>query len=678
MQKLPKTVKIPTTADDVRATSDAVGTISDAEMITPDAVRTTQGAVPTTPDAVRTTPGDVPTMPGTARTTPATVQMTPGASIVQTTPRPRSCLIPKLSVDDPEIQEYLRHWDAMECSKQRNWVYTSEGSYYINETVVQNYTNVTCDYYNIVRVHDDKQSAVLYPNYPNGSKLLDDGFKVICRGLDRDMKEINYTNVHFGVPLVTLLHDSEPPKRDFVLNSHVFMYLLDSLSRINFIRKLPKFYKFLTDQMDAVVMEGFNIVGDGTPWTLIPMTTGFFQTELPESRKRFWNASYLDEWPFIFRDYHNAGYATAYVEEQPAWSAFSYKIKGFWNKPVVHYLRTALLYADDEVANHEPYCLGDTPKSIIWIKYWKELIDMYEGINRKTLSMMFSAETSHESYNYVESLDDHFVEHFGNLFKEGRFNNTFLIIMGDHGRRFGAVRGTQSGRLEEKLPFFAIVPPPWFKRKYPKSYRNLLENKDALMTPFDIHATLKHLLEFKEDGEMGDVKNRGISLLKKIPEFRTCKQASIKPHFCSCLEWRTVTNLKDVVVVDATNYVIERFNQMNDDAKGICSILSLKSLLSVRILKPNDDLLSFVQSSDFDNISGDLSGSKNLSAIVYQIRFVTSPNDADYDVSITYHIEQKKYSMNMEDVSRLNLYGDQAKCIYQTHQHLRQFCHCKN
>lgn len=258
---------------------------------------TIQGTIETTPGTEQTLPGTIPTNP-TTQTLPNTIQ---------TTPKPRSCLIPKLSVDDPEIQEYLRHWDAMECSPRRNWIYTSDGHYYIDDHAVQNYTNVTCDYYNIVRVNDNKQTEVLYPNYPNGSKLLDDGFKVICKALDHEMKLVNYTNVHFGVPIITALHDSMPPKRENVINSHVFIYLLDSLSRINFIRKLPKFYKFLTEQMDAVVMEGFNIVGDGTPWTLIPMTTGFFQTELPESRKRFWNASYLDDWPFIFRDYHNAG-----------------------------------------------------------------------------------------------------------------------------------------------------------------------------------------------------------------------------------------------------------------------------------------------------------------------------------------------------------------------------------
>src|SRR6185437_13244672 len=82
------------------------------------------------------------------------------------------------------------------------------------------------------------------------------------------------------------------------LNMNVMIYSFDSISRINFIQKLPKFYTFLTKNMNAYVMEGFNAVGDGTLWALIPLYTGHFQTELPEARKRFSNASYLDQRPF--------------------------------------------------------------------------------------------------------------------------------------------------------------------------------------------------------------------------------------------------------------------------------------------------------------------------------------------------------------------------------------------
>ena len=48
----------------------------------------------------------------------------------------------------------------------------------------------------------------------------------------------------------------------------------DSLSRNTFIRTLPKTYAFLTKDLDAYVLQGYNIVGDGTPQQLLPILTG--------------------------------------------------------------------------------------------------------------------------------------------------------------------------------------------------------------------------------------------------------------------------------------------------------------------------------------------------------------------------------------------------------------------
>jgi hypothetical protein len=48
----------------------------------------------------------------------------------------------------------------------------------------------------------------------------------------------------------------------------------DSLSRNMFMRKLPKTYHFMREALDAMVLEGYNIVGDGTPQALIPILTG--------------------------------------------------------------------------------------------------------------------------------------------------------------------------------------------------------------------------------------------------------------------------------------------------------------------------------------------------------------------------------------------------------------------
>lgn len=63
------------------------------------------------------------------------------------------------------------------------------------------------------------------------------------------------------------------PKDGLKLN--VLMFGFDSLSRMTFMRKLPKSYEKLKS-LDAIVLEGYNILGDGTPQAIIPLLTGTF------------------------------------------------------------------------------------------------------------------------------------------------------------------------------------------------------------------------------------------------------------------------------------------------------------------------------------------------------------------------------------------------------------------
>lgn len=52
---------------------------------------------------------------------------------------------------------------------------------------------------------------------------------------------------------------------------NIVMFGFDSLSRNAWIRKLPKSYKFMTQHLGADILQGYNIVGDGTPQALIPV-----------------------------------------------------------------------------------------------------------------------------------------------------------------------------------------------------------------------------------------------------------------------------------------------------------------------------------------------------------------------------------------------------------------------
>jgi Protein of unknown function (DUF229) len=109
---------------------------------------------------------------------------------------------------------------------------------------------------------------------------------------------------------------------------NVIIWGFDSLSRNMFIRSLPQTYQYMKEKLDVAALEGYNIVGDGTPQALIPILTGsynlycmklFFtcvstgetELELPETRKRMGsNANYVNIYPFIWNQFREKGYVT--------------------------------------------------------------------------------------------------------------------------------------------------------------------------------------------------------------------------------------------------------------------------------------------------------------------------------------------------------------------------------
>lgn len=77
------------------------------------------------------------------------------------------------------------------------------------------------------------------------------------------------------------------------------------------MRNFPKVYDYLTNTMGAIVLEGYNIIGDGTPQAYIPILTGKTELELPLTRKNYPNSTYVSVWPFVWNEYRDAGYVTS-------------------------------------------------------------------------------------------------------------------------------------------------------------------------------------------------------------------------------------------------------------------------------------------------------------------------------------------------------------------------------
>ena len=155
---------------------------------------------------------------------------------------------------------------------------------------------------------------------------------------------------------------------------------------------------------------------------------------------------------------------------------------------------------------------------------------------------MFSCLT-HKDMNDATHMDAVLEPFFRALHRSGSLRNTAVVLYSDHGQRFGTTRGyTRMGWYEENLPMMLISMPESFRRRHGKMMDTLRGNQHKLTTPFDVHETLRRLLDVGspyDDGQRIARSRRGVSLFDVTLDDRTCKDATIALAYCECELSRT-------------------------------------------------------------------------------------------------------------------------------------------
>lgn len=560
----------------------------------------------------------------------------------------------------------------MKCKSDLNWIRVENQKFIIDEAAVKLHGNISCDYVQILRISDFKTNSNITKSYSSKSPIMSDFFRADCSASDNT----KYSNVHASIkPLQSVIDrskNSKSPENGLGLN--VYMMGFDSISRMTFMRKLPKTFDYITSKLNGIVLEGYNIVGDGTPQALIPILTGKTEVELPLTRKRYKEADYVNVYPFIWNDFRDAGYATLYGEDAPTVGTFTYRLKGFNAQPTDHYMRTFYLATESQPTKHPSWCWGSEPHHKVHFRYSEDFFDNYPKDVRK-FAFLFHSVYSHEDINAVEVADDDVVGHLKHFESSGHLNNTVIIVMADHGHRFAKLRETQQGKLEERLPFFSFIFPPWFEKKYPLAMKNFRRNARRLTTPFDIYPTLKSVLNFNYPPKTGSLDNRSINLFDEIPLNRTCAHAAVDNHWCTCLSWETVSVDDDRVRLIAQS-LVDKINLETERERSLCAILTLKKIEIALIYKPNKDLLNFKRSKDADGFVADLSGKTEYQDEYYQLNVRTTPGDALYEASITWNTKFKQPIINLNEVSHINKYGDLPHCVIDKDYFLAKWCVC--
>ncbi|CAH0718368.1 unnamed protein product, partial [Brenthis ino] len=589
------------------------------------------------------------------------------------------CVIPKLDPFAKEVTQFDKEMPKVVC-QGTDWVKCYHSQCKVVPEILKTTKDIVCKYSDIIYESDQKYTVgPSFDVYGGDAYVLtkSDHVKVKCTGKHKNSILPSKWIGHSIGFRSTSTPKTPPLGREDTLNVLIFGF--DSTAKNGFIRRMPKSYKVLTETLGATVLNGYNIVGDGTPAALFPILCGKTELELPEMRKKM-NDATLDIVPFLFYKLKEDGYRTAYFEDMPWIGTFQYRFNGFRHQPADHYLRSFFLEesrSGKKWSNSKTkYCVGDTPQ----YKLLLNITDQFFRLDGKRFGFTFIADITHDDFNMISTADEDTAEFLSEFLESGRGRDTLLFVMGDHGPRYAKVRDTLQGKLEERLPLMAVRLPDVFIKNNPNAQRNLEKNAQVLTTPHDIHATILDVLDMEQYRNTYKVNGadlmRGLSLLETIPKNRSCSEAGIEPHWCSCLSWQNVST-SDNMYERTAQALVSYINLLTDSKRSQCAIRTLKSITWVMKKIANNGVLTFVEAKDTDGYVGRFGAKVRPDREDYQVKLAVGPGHGIYEASLSYIVKEDKFEINSRDISRTNAYNNEPACVSATHPHLNMYCYCK-
>ncbi|XP_036225650.1 uncharacterized protein [Bactrocera oleae] len=440
---------------------------------------------------------------------------------------------------------------------------------------------------------------------------------------------------------------------------------IDSVSHLNSLRYMKRTVDYIRRRLNYVEFWGFNKVGDNAYSNLIPLFTGLAADELKLSCMRAKELHYT-ECPFIWKRFKEAGYMTSFLEDVARTSLFSMDTI-FSHPPTDYYIRPIVM----EMENHIGYyysvslnlCMGGRRTIDLVLEMIHKLTPFLQKEN--FFSFFWLASMTHDFIYMPKLLDNDFVNLFERFQETGILNKTIILLTSDQGLRWGSFHRTYQGMMEERQPLLIAIYPSWFKQRYAEAVANLEINAKRLTTVYDVYATFLDILNLHNlqpsnlkarSKELHDFDTipRGISLFLPVPETRTCENAGIASHWCTCYQ-RTEMPTNDVRVQEAARYVVKLINEQLKPYPQ-CRVLYLNSILDAVLLAPHYTIIKEVN----DDYAIDIS-----------LRLQTKPGLAVFESTVRISGYTKKLT---GAITRLNLYGSQSYCI--NIDILKMYCYC--
>ena len=296
-----------------------------------------------------------------------------------------------------------------------------------------------------------------------------------------------------------------------------------------------------------------------------------------------------------------------------------------------------------------------------------------------TFSLISMSLLGHSHLNRVHVADNDTLNLLQHFSQETFRNNTVVILFGDHGNRLSRLRQTIWGKLEERLPFMSVTLPPWFNQRHPELVKNLKRNSHVLTSHFDVYETLQHLLSLSNYTKTRPI---GKSLFTDIVSLnRSCDEAGVPVHYCPCAQYETVST-NDTMITNVSMEIVNTINEMltdEEESREVCEEVRLEDIIRARKSSPNEKVQKHggtyeTEKCDRCGVAEDTNF--RIRVTTYEIVLSVTPSHGIYEATVEYLHDQHKILVNRE-ISRVNEYGDQPRCIAKELPHLRKFCFCK-
>ncbi|XP_021358590.1 uncharacterized protein LOC110453777 isoform X2 [Mizuhopecten yessoensis] len=593
------------------------------------------------------------------------------------------CILPDIDINDPTINKYYSwHPQPLECDPTPSLTLVDKSGYLrFNDSIYKPSQNATlkCVYSTINLVTDFKVNFETEIAFSGPVDVPADCFIVRCRN---PSGKVVYENLHQKI-------DRKSKEKTRVIKEEtdedlsVFMFGIDSVSRLGAIRKLPKTVKYLTETLGGHVLKGYNKVGDNTFPNLVPLLCG----KSVEQSKVDYQKAFSDSYPFIWYEFEKQGYVTMHSEDWPEIATFDHSVPaGFSKPPTTHYSRPLWLamrkiqpmqYMIDQVfmffeskamkmKTSSGMCYGNRPNHMLVVDYFKKFVHAYKG--KRKFAFAWLNELAHNYVNFLEYGDNDFMELLKWLHMEGHMNKSVLVFYSDHGSRQDEIRNTYVGRIEDRMPFISIVLPEVLKKRYPEIVENLKANEKKLTTVFNIHEALRDVLHKRYGGRASDVRGndlapQSISIFKRLPETQSCADAKIPETYCACYASHPIDKSAPIVKTIA-NFLLQSINEILLPVRDKCAKLSLYTIIEARSIE-NSLERKVDKETKFTLLSWILTPEqKNDQTYLIVIR--TVPGNATFESTVRQ--TDKGVLKILGDVSRTNPYGTQSACMHKRYK----------